>query len=48
MPHVAAPVYGACDTSINMIEEYLDSIGADRSCEYNGWVGARLLNLPDE
>ena len=47
MPHVAAPVYGACDTSINMIEEYLDSIGADRSCEYNGWVGARLLNLSD-
>lgn len=47
MPHVAAPVYGACDTSINMIEEYLDSIGADRSCGYNGWVGARLLNLPD-
>ena len=43
--HIAAPVYGTCDTSINMIEEYLDSIGADRSCEYNGWQGAKLLAL---
>lgn len=45
MPHIAAPVYGTCDTSINMIEEYLDSIGADRSCHGGGWIGAKLLAL---
>jgi len=45
MPHIAAPVYGTCDTSINMIEEYLDSIGADRSCQSGGWIGAKLLAL---
>lgn len=43
--HIAAPVYGTCDTSINMIEEYLDSIGADRSCHSGGWIGAKLLAL---
>jgi len=43
--HIAAPVYGTCDTSINMIEEYLDSIGADRSCHGGGWIGAKLLAL---
>ena len=45
VPHIAAPVYGTCDTSINMIEEYLDSIGADRSSHFGGWLGAKVLAL---
>ncbi len=38
---VAAPIYGVCERSMNMVQEFLDSIG----CEDNDWNGANLLAI---
>lgn len=35
---VPAPIYGVCEKSMDMVQEYLDSIGAIDS----DWIGARL------
>ena len=40
---VAAPIYGACNSAIKMLEEYIESIGADMD---TSWVGAKLKAIP--
>ncbi|PHS03643.1 MAG: hypothetical protein COA78_17490 [Blastopirellula sp.] len=40
-PWVSAPIYGVCDNSIDMIEEYLSEHNAVGSYD-GGWYGARL------
>jgi len=43
-PH-AAPVYGACDVSLTLLQDYLSSI--DAVSDTDGWIGAKLLHLVD-
>lgn len=38
----AGPIYGACEASIDMLQEYLESIKADQSMD---WDGLTLLGL---
>ena len=40
---VAAPIYGACNSAITMLEEYIESIGADMD---TSWAGAKLKAIP--
>ena len=41
----AAPVYGACDVSLTLLQDYLSSI--DAVSDTDGWIGAKLLHLVD-
>jgi len=41
---VPAPIYGVCEKSMDIIQEHLDSIGADKYCE--DWIGAELDRIP--
>jgi len=41
----AAPVYGACDVSLTLLQDYLSSI--DAVSDTDGWIGAKLLYLVD-
>jgi len=42
---IPAPIYGVCEKSINMIEDYLESLNCSH-CE--DWTGANLLNISGE
>jgi hypothetical protein len=42
-PKSAGPVYGACEQSLDMLEQHLESIAAETSVE--DWSGLRLLAL---
>ena len=41
-PPVHAPLYGACEASLDKLQEYLDNIGATSDGD---WEGAKLLRL---
>ena len=44
---VAGPVYGVCEKSLNMIEEYVTDNGGYLFKDDRDWNGARVCKLPD-
>lgn len=44
---VAGPIYGVDETSIDMVQEELDKIGAKLVENGHSWLGAQLLDIPD-
>lgn len=44
-PPQAGPVYGVCEQSLDMLEKYVDSIGAVRYDNNSSWIGAKVLYM---
>jgi hypothetical protein len=41
----AGPVYGVCESSLNALEEYLDSISAVKYEDNSTWLGAKVRKI---